>query len=351
MSTYTAFIHQNTAPVGAVHIGVYDSDGNRIGGAGLQNLALPTTQRKQYGFLCVSDSHVGGSTEDEDGTADFIRALQYAENDPDIDFATICGDVIDSGTDYQFDRFVTLRDKYTTKPVYAITGNHEAYNASGQSIVTSEQVQEHYGHSLFWSVSHGNDVLIFLCQHSWTASTIFADGELQFLYNTLEANRNKRCFVFFHVPNFAEGDSGRPNNDFYADGDIFALSDANQTQKECFISLLQHYKNVVWFHGHTHALFQLQELCNTNDYSDVYGYRSVHIPSLAKPKDWDGSSTVTVEAESQGYVVDVYPDGIHLRGRDFVTGEFLSIASYWLDTTLRDVPAGTYTDSTGTIIT
>ena len=28
----------------------------------------------------------------------------------------------------------------------------------------------------------------------------------------------------------------------------------------------------------------------------------------------------------------VYPDGIHLRGRDFVKGEFLPIASYWLGT-------------------
>ena len=38
-------------------------------------------------------------------------------------------------------------------------------------------------------------------------------------------------------------------------------------------------------------------------------------------------------------------------GMDFVKGEFLSIASYWLDTTLRTVAAGTYTDSTGTIKT
>ena len=31
--------------------------------------------------------------------------------------------------------------------------------------------------------------------------------------------------------------------------------------------------------------------------------------------------------------------------------EFLPIASYWLDTTLQTVEAGTYSDSTGTIIT
>ena len=53
----------------------------------------------------------------------------------------------------------------------------------------------------------------------------------------------------------------------------------------------------------------------------------------------------------KGYVMDVYENGVHLRGRDFVKGAFLPIASYWLDTTLQTVAAGTYTDSTGTITT
>jgi hypothetical protein len=64
-----------------------------------------------------------------------------------------------------------------------------------------------------------------------------------------------------------------------------------------------------------------------------------------------GSNYETIHADSEGYVVDVYENGIHLRGRDFVKGEFLPIASYWLDTTLQTIPAGTYTDSTGNIIT
>ena len=58
-----------------------------------------------------------------------------------------------------------------------------------------------------------------------------------------------------------------------------------------------------------------------------------------------------IYADSEGYVVDVYKDGIHLRGRDFVKGEFLPIASYWLDTTLQTVEAGSYKDGTGTIVT
>jgi hypothetical protein len=38
-----------------------------------------------------------------------------------------------------------------------------------------------------------------------------------------------------------------------------------------------------------------------------------------------------------------------VKGRDFIKGEFLPIATYCFDTTLKTVPANTYVDETGTI--
>lgn len=52
-----------------------------------------------------------------------------------------------------------------------------------------------------------------------------------------------------------------------------------------------------------------------------------------------------LNAESEGYVVDVYEKYIVLRGRDFVKGEFLPIATYCLDTTLQTIEANAFTDS------
>ena len=97
--------------------------------------------------------------------------------------------------------------------------------------------------------------------------------------------------------------------------------------------------------------FDLQEIDKRANYSEAFGYRSVHIPSLCVPRDIVDGTLTNIYADSEGYVVDVYEDGIHLRGRDFVKGEFLPIASYWLDTTLQTIPEGTYTDPTGTINT
>lgn len=195
---------------------------------------------------------------------------------------------------------------------------------------------------MYYTFEHNGDVFIMCGEWQEWKEYLFIQGELQWLYETLEANRNKRCFVFFHV--FPWGDSGNANG--YYPTNIFT-----GTQGSVFQSLMTHYKNVTLFHGHSHLKFYLQEIDEKANYSDALGFRSVHIPSLSVPRDKVDGTLTYLFAESEGYVVDVYENGIHLRGRDFITEEFLPIASYWIDTTLVNVPAETYTDSTGTITT
>ena len=358
MSEYTAFISQNIAPRDIRRIGIYDKNDMRVGQIPLDALMPPNPAKRLYSFLCVSDCHINGSVETVDSQADFIRAIKYAENDSNIAFTTICGDVVDhSGSDnYYFQTFQNLRNKYATKPVYAITGNHESNNGGTTTHADEAVIQQYFGQPLYYSFTCGNDVFIMLGTYGWSGSyPLFKkDGdeevELKFLQTTLEANRNKRCFVFFHVLSSIEGDSGEPYPEFYA-SDLFDKYDpVHDKQRDCFLNMLRHYKNTIWFHGHSHAKFELQELSETNTYSEQLGYRSVHIPSLCKPTE-PGSDGVGVQVTtgSQGYIVDVYPDGIHLRGRDFVAGEFLPIASYWIDTTLQTIPELSYRDSVGII--
>jgi hypothetical protein len=125
-------------------------------------------------------------------------------------------------------------------------------------------------------------------------------------------------------------------------------------EQRVFESLLRHYKNTIFFHGHSHLKFDLQHYSTLANIDKVFGCWSVHIPSITVPRSTDSvvnPARVELYAESEGYVVDVYPDGIHLRGRDFIKGEFLALPSYWLDTTLQTVEAKTYIDPTGTIKT
>ena len=333
MAQYKDFIPENVALSGTRRIGIYDKNGNRVGQIPLGSLTPPTLSRTQYSFGALSDVHIVYDT----ATSDFQKALTYLNDNVDVAFTCICGDLTDNGTAEQLAQYKAVVDAYSADtPVYAIAGNHEDYSKQPTLL------EQYTGKPLYYSFTHGNDVFLMLGCYSWANDGIFTNEYLQWIYENLEANRNKRCFIFEHV--FPWGDSGNPGG--YYSFDMFS-----GTKGSVFQSLLRHYKNTVFFHGHSHTKFELQAVDKKANYSDALGYRSVHIPSLAVPRDIVNNALSNIYADSEGYVVDVYETGIHLRGRDFVKGEFLPIASYWLDTTLQTVAAGTYTDPTGTITT
>ena len=357
MYKYTHFIKENIAPVGATKIGVYDSNGKKVCTIPLGRLK-PPAQQKQYSFLALSDIHLTYDT----ANADFQRALIFAESN--CDFTCICGDLtstgsITEGATNEMSLYKSIVTNYAkTKPVYAISGNHET---SYGTYVTDDRIQPYTGNGLYYSFTKGNDVFIMLGYYGayhetnggWRYDEFLSVEELQWLYETLEANRNKRCLIFEHVLPHEHG-TGNANG-LYKSALIWRTTDSGIGQ--AFMSLLKHYKNIVFFHGHSHIRFWLQELDEKANYSSADGYRSIHIPSLSVPRDLstDGMTLETIYAESEGYIVDVYDDCIILNGRDFIDndadGHWLPIATYKIDTTLQTIEANTFTDSTGTIIT
>lgn len=350
MYRYTHFIPENIAPDETQKIGVYDSTGKRIGGISLGKLS-PPNGNKLYSFCALADIHLTYNTANDD----FQNALTFAESN--CDFTCVAGDLTSTGSESEMRTYKGIVDTYApTKPVYAITGNHENY-----STISNGYVQNYTGHPLYYSFTKGNDVFIMLGHYGgyggdgigWKSSEFLSRDEIQWLYETLETNRNKRCFIFNHVLPHEHG-VGNPNG-LYKSALIWKIADGGLGQ--ALISLLRHYKNVIFFHGHSHTQFWLQEVDKKTNYSSDSGYRSVHIPSLAVPRDLadDGSRLENVYAESEGYIVDVYDDYIILNGRDFIDndkdGHCLPIATYKIDTTLQTIEAGAFTDSTGTITT
>ena len=90
----------------------------------------------------------------------------------------------------------------------------------------------------------------------------------------------------------------------------------------------------------------MQSIESWANYSENLGYRSLHNPSITKPKDENGNY---VTEGSQGYVIDVYENFIVVKGRDFVKEKYLPIATYMIDTTLVNIEANTFVDTTGII--
>lgn len=337
---YKHFIPQNTAPNGAKHLGVYDSNGKKICTIPLGKLA-PTVKEKLYSFGLVSDIHLWKSNSSSYGYSNekFDNALSYFKNN-NCAFCVVCGDLTITGfylrtddTDAstqsldleQFARYKEICEKYTL-PVYELMGNHESYY--GMPIANNLDKMETYTGKgvLSYTIEQGNDLFILCGQPH--GSSVMSDEDFEWLKSILADNKDRRCFIFVHP--YIEEDSGdamdvRENSIF----DYWGV-----TKTTAFMNLLKQYDNVILFHGHSHMKFQCQELDKCANYTDKNGFKSVHIPSLGVPRDVDVENKKSVDdrSASQGYIVDVYDDCIVLNGMDFINNEYIPLGVFRIDT-------------------
>jgi predicted phosphodiesterase len=216
---------------------------------------------------------------------------------------------------------------YTKTPLYYTIS---AENTSPTSKVEGIDVIENYGNIKLpldaTVLSQTNDVFIMFGQASPTAN---ATWDLDWLEATLEANKDKRCFVFEHLT--LNTDSGNPENVHNAYWG---------TLEKRLVSILSKYENVILFHGHSHMQFREQEKVSYSNFSTNRGFKSIHIPSTSYTRKmvdknnngvWESGEKENINDGAQGYICDVYEDFIALRGYDFQTKEFIPVAQYKID--------------------
>lgn len=343
---YKHFIPQNTAPKGATKIGVYDSNGNKVLTIPLGGLT-PPTKEKLYSFGIVSDIHISHNTTVAwQPIPKFDNALTLFENNG-CALCIACGDLTNTGfyrrtdesdstTTYlderQFAKYKEICDKHTI-PVHELMGNHESYY--GQPITNNlDKLNTYTGKGvLSYTVAQGNDLFI-LCGQPRDAA-VMSDEDFAWLGTTLEANKDKRCFVFVHshIDDNVEGGVEDSGNPCYArENSIFGYWGA--TKRTAFMNLMAQYPNVILFHGHTHIKFEAQEFDPAANYSEENGFKSVHVPSLGAPRTLtsEDGTWVADDAGSQGYIVDVYADCIVLNGWDFAGNKPVPLGTYKIDT-------------------
>lgn len=330
---YRYFIQPNTAPKGATKIGVYDSNGKQVCTIPLGKLTPPNTQ-PLYSFGLVSDMHlyphaaVAWTPETK-----LDNALTLFES-WDCAFCAHCGDFTQTGlfreTDTenmdvgQFAEYKSVCDNHKI-PVYGTCGNHESYVNPIENNLT--ELEYYTGTALTYTVEQGEDLFIFIGQPS--ATVVMSDSDFQWLGETLKANSRRRCFVFVH--SYIEEDSGDPGD--HRENSIFEFWGTSKTN--AFVDLLNQYENVVLFHGHSHMKFECQELDKAANYTEKNGFKSVHVPSLGRPRNIDTTATNPTpyaDAEAQGYIVDVYDDCIMLNGWDFVGNKPVPLGTYKIPT-------------------
>lgn len=365
--TYTHFISENVAPKGATRIVVKNGE-NEVCSVPASRFGslTPPEREPPYSFGIISDAHMGYNSYDyynpapenvgtrlDDGNGygwtpngtNLRNALAYMADK--VDFCCCAGDFTNiglytkqSGTPvfypYQMHEYYDICALFPTMTFYNIIGNHENYYEhipttdltedvtlpNGKTFTAGTPVADVYkyytGNDLNYTVEREGDLFIFVSQT--TNSLPMSDDTFNWLATTLEANKDRRCFVFVHSfidenTNPADGgivDSGNPC--FARDNSLFGYWGKTKTTN--FMNLLKQYEKVVLFHGHSHMKFESQEFDKNANYTTNNGFRSVHIPSLGDPRILTGADGSWGDDKFGGqfYIVDVYDDCIVLNG-------------------------------------
>ena len=325
MTKYEDFIDVNVAPYSADAIGIFDAAGVNVGSIVLNGIKADNTGLL-YSIGMLSDVHIGVDT----AIDDFTNALNFFFNtDVNAEFTCICGDISENRSETEFAKYEEI---VADRPVYTTTGNHDCPSSG----IFDEALWKRYtGQDLTFEVSRplendNTDHFLFLGMSNWNFTSAYAESNIKWLENKLEEYRNERCFVITHL--FFPDRAGNLL-DIYPSYNWLAGAQLNTLQAMC-----DRYKNSIWFSGHSHWKWSLQQY---DDYANICrnpesGW-SVHIPSCAKPIDSDGTRREDRYAESEGAVINVYENHIDILGVDFISGKYLPIATYRLDTTLQEV--------------
>ena len=321
MTTYEDFVDTNIAPYAADAIGIFDAAGVKVGSIVINGIKADDSGLL-YSVGMLSDVHIGVET----ATDDFVNALKFFK-EANTEFTCICGDISENGSETEWGTYQTIVAENYSNPVYTTTGNHDC----PRSGTIDEALWNIYtGQNLTFEVTKGSDHFLFLGMSTWNFTNAYTDSNIKWLENKLEEYRNERCFVITHL--FFPDRAGNLL-DIYPSYNWLAGAQLNTLQAMC-----DRYKNTIWFSGHSHWKWSLQQYDDdANIVRNPESGWSVHVPSCAKPIDSDGTSREDRYAQSEGAVINVYENHIDILGVDFIAGKYLPIATYRLDTTLQEV--------------
>lgn len=297
----------------------------------LADVHLPTTP----------DEHPLGYATFETAGTDFASALLWFNNRETAEETHIAGDITCTSIKGQCDVFKAIRDICSNaNPVRFALGNHDAgYNHYLADNITTYN----NGDGKYFSKTIDNDVFAFLSVYADSKSAdLFPIEELIWLEDLLEDNRNKRVFVYTHVPPNWEMCEGFSNPDGIYAYDIWGKGSSRRQDRKYVEQIMARYKNSIWFFGHTHMAYYMQERnTNCNYYRwNTTGARMFHVSSCSVPRDASLNDQRTeLEGKSEGYAVDVYPNTILVRGREFADNFYIGIAQYIVDTTIESISA------------
>ena len=251
-------------------------------------------------FSAVSDIHVEtNNPEAYKAFTDILYGIKAGERNDAVVFT---GDNVMNGQIPENLFFYTaVRSALPADSTFVVSGNHDYGNGEGDfkkfrrnylinnALYFGNVLEEPY----YYRVINGC-YMIFLSSESNSVnySTI---GEEQYIWLEsviAEAKaENATVFVFNHHP-----------VDLINGGTDTRLAD-----------ILSGYNNLLYIHGHIH------DQLAADSFYEQYGVKSINLPRSSEVVDYE---------PGDGIVVEVYENEILVRGRDFITGEWIEGLEY-----------------------
>lgn len=324
--------------------------------------ALPEEKKadysgKVYSFGALSDVHYNRYSKEskDDAAVAFPNAMNFLE-DMGVSMVGMCGDLSFAGESSAFKNVGEVASNYSF-PTFTCRGNHDCGNKfnlkAWQKYLNKGVYSEDKlpgvldvadnGYDFVYSgeETHG-DVFIFFSQISGVYAPgvkLVTDKQLDWLSKQFETYKDKRVYLFFHTffnaPS-GKGAMGEGNliNDY---GISYSLPyfKGNKDEKR-FRSLLEEYKNVTFFNGHSHFTYAMESYnprLNITDYDGTTA-TMVHVSSVTAPRTTgilQPKLTSNPGKMSEGLYITVYPTYIIVTACDFFGGRFLAYANYRID--------------------
>lgn len=329
-----------------------------VGSMDIPDAKKPDRGEREYAFGALSDVHFkryNNSLTGDDALLTFPNALNFLEG-CGVSLVGLSGDLSVHGEEYSFKNFNAVASQYDF-PVYTCTGNHDVDNefsltnwqkyinigVYGEEKADGVEAVAENGLDFVYIPDDANgDVFVFLSQYQWdyneATSRILKDEQLDWLEIQLEKYADKTVYLFFHTflnspvegedPRMGEGNL--VNNAGHAYDLPFTEGCPDEVR---FENLMNEYENVVFFNGHSHWAYDMQELnpqLNITDYNGEFA-TMVHLSSVSSPRRTTANIADTTEhamRSSEGMLVEVYENEIVFTAIDFLRGEMLAYATY-----------------------
>jgi len=290
---------------------------------------LPPGPRPQLAFFLLSDIHM--SSTDSAMAERLHLALKdlTAFNGP-IDTIVLGGDQVDGGRQSDYDALKEIMAEYDLPEVHGLMGNHEYYDiwynaqgewstATGPHGKTDAQSRERFlrfmGYDRPYHDTWVNKVhLIMLSQETYVQErpevgegAWYSDEQLAWLAETLKPHADgSLALVFIHQPLPPPGSNGGSHR----------LIRATE-----FREILAPYRNVIVLSGHTHRSLETE-----GRYTREATFHWFQNASVGKTR-----GAASVARPVQGLYIQVYPDRVVLRGREFSNGTWIKGADWTVE--------------------